>query len=147
MNGLLLRKVQGEKIVTDFAQVLLRIAVIELPTKSLQSEEAASRQTHNGNSDGAEAAMDERPYAVLSYYTISEIPGTLAIVRYTARGEKAENTGVAEEKFFDTPDDFCRVQDSVEDALLTGVDVCVMSDRPPETFEHIFKFLNEGTEL
>ena len=47
---------------------------------------------------------------------------------------------------FDTPEDFCRLQDDVEDALLTGVDVCVMSFHEPETFENINKYLIDNED-
>ena len=49
-------------------------------------------------------------------------------------------------RFFDTPEDFCRLQDDVEDALLTGVDVCVMSFHEPETFENINKYLIDNED-
>ena len=45
--------------------------------------------------------------------------------------------------------DFCKLQDDVEEALLTGIDVCVMSNHPPETFEEIAKYLtiNENGDV
>ena len=85
-------------------------------------------------SNGAKVGMDETAFATLSYYMVSEMPGTLAIVRYHARDDHDRTTAVAEDTFFDTPEDFCRLQNDVEDALLTGVDVCVMSNHPPEDF-------------
>jgi hypothetical protein len=72
---------------------------------------------------------------------VSEMPGTLAIVRYHARDDHDRTTAVGEDMFFDSPDDFCRLQDDVEDALLTGVDVCIMSNHPPEDFSEIDKYL------
>ena len=90
--------------------------------------------------------MDETAFATLSYYMVSEMPGTLAIVRYHARDDHDRTTAVAEDTFFDTPEDFCRLQDDVEDALLTGVDVCVMSFHEPETFENINKYLIDNED-
>ena len=93
--------------------------------------------------------MDETAFATLSYYCVSEMPGTLAVVRYHARDDHDRTTAVAEDTFFDTPDDFCRLQDDVEDALLTGVDVCVMSNHDPSVFPDINKFIqvNEDGDL
>ena len=90
--------------------------------------------------------MDETAFATLSYYMVSEMPGTLAIVRYHARDDHDRTTAVAEDTFFDTPEDFCRLQDDVEDALLTGVDVCVMSNHPPEDFDGINKYLLDNED-
>ena len=78
---------------------------------------------------GSGVAMDETAFATLSYYhcqrkCLERSPSC----RYHARDDHDRTTAVAEDTFFDTPDDFCRLQDDVEDALLTGVDVCVMSN-------------------
>ena len=80
--------------------------------------------------------MEETAFATLSYYMVSEMPGTLAIVRYHARDDHDRTTAVAEDTFFDTPDDFCSCR-MMSKTLLTGVDVCVMSNHLPETFDAI----------
>ncbi len=143
-NRLLLAKVQGEELVADFAKRFLVFAIRHISAEALQLEETTGGQTHNGDSNGAEVAMDEAAFATLSYYMVSEMPGTLAIVRYHARDDFS--TAVAEDTFFDTPNDFCRLQDDVEDALLTGVDVCVMSNHPPENFGEIAKYLLDNED-
>ena len=125
----------------DLAKFVLRVAVVEVAAESLQLEKPTGGETHNGNSSGAGVAMDETAFATLSYYMVSEMPGTLAIVRYHARDDHDRTTAVAEDNFFDTPDDYVRLQDDVEDALLTGVDVCVMSSHDPEVFPDINKFI------
>lgn len=128
----------------NLAKRLLIFATLHITPKPLELEETTGGQTHNGDSNGAEVAMDEAAYATLSYYMVSEMPGTLAIVRYHARDDFS--TAVAEDTFFDTPGDFCRLQDDVEDALLTGVDVCVMSNHPPENFGEIAKYLLDNED-
>jgi len=147
LNGFLLLKVQAEQRVTDLAKFLLRFATVKIAAETLQGEESTGRQTHNGDSNGARVGMDETAFATLSYYMVSELPGTLAVVRYHASDDKAQTIAVAEDLFFDTPDDFCRLQDDVEDSLLTGVDVCVMSNHPPETFSEINKYLIDDAEV
>ena len=133
----------------DLAKFLIGFASVQLSSEALQLKKPASRERHNESSGGGKAAMDETAFATLSYYMVSEMPGTLAIVRYHARDDHDRTTAVAEDTFFDTPDDFCRLQDDVEDALLTGVDVCVMSNHAPEVFPDIDKFitLNEDGDL
>ena len=145
-NSLLLLKVQGEERMADLAKFVLRFAIVKITPETLQLEEPASRERHNGNSKGSEVAMDETAFATLSYYLVSEMPGTLAIVRYHSRDDHDRTTAVAEDTFFDTPEDFCRLQDDVEDALLTGIDVCVMSNHEPETFESINKYLMDNED-
>ena len=140
-NSFLLLKVQGEERMADLAKFVLRFAVVKITPEAFQLEKTPGGETHNGNSSGAKVGMDETAFATLSYYMVSEMPGTLAIVRYHARDDHDRTTAVAEDTFFDTPEDFCRLQDDVEDALLTGVDVCVMSFHEPETFESIAKYL------
>lgn len=130
---------------TNLAKRFLVFTSGYITSQALQLEEPASRERHNGSSSGS-VAMDETAYATLSYYCVSELTGTLAVVRYHARDDHDRTTAVAEDMFFDTPDDFCRLQDDVEDALLTGVDVCVMSHHPPETFDAINKYLAENED-
>ena len=55
-------------------------------------------------------------------------------------------TAVTEDTFFRHSRRLLRLQDDVEDALLTGVDVCVMSFHEPETFESINKYLVDNED-
>lgn len=95
-----------------------------------------------------EVESDSTVFSQLCYYQASEMPGVLAVVRYHGRDDHDRTTAVTEDLFFDSPEDFCRLQDDVEDALLTGVDVCVLSHHPSDTFEDIHKFIeNSGEEI
>ena len=95
----------------DLAKFVLRVASVQISAETLQLEEPSSGERHNrGSKDGA-VAMDETVFATLSYYMVSEMPGTLAIVRYHAKDDHDRTTAVAEDTFFDTPDDFCRLQE------------------------------------
>ena len=133
----------------EFAKLLLRVAVVDVAAEAFQGEEPTGGETHNGVSDGAGVAMESESvaFATLFYYMVSEMPGVLGIVRYHARDDHDRTTAVGEDMFFDTPDDFCRLQNDVEDALMTGIDVCMMSAHPPETFEEIQKYLADDTEV
>ena len=129
LNRLLLTKIQLEKVVTDVSQLLWVRAAVKVSPKTFQDKEAPSGKGH---------------LAMLCYYRVEKIPGTLAIVRYHARNQAENIVGVAEDRFEDNPDDFCRLQEDVEQALMGGVDVCVMSPHDPATFERIQNFLPEG---
>ena len=129
-----------------FAKRFLIFATRHITAQTLQLEQPAGRHRHNESSD-SKVAMDETAFATLSYYMVSELPGTLAVVRYHATDGESSSIAVAEDLFFDTPDDFCRLQDDVEDALLSGVDICVMSHHEPETFSEINKYLVDDVEV
>ena len=141
VNSLLLAKVQVEEVVAYGAKLLLGFAILQITPEAFQLKETASGESHNEDSSSAEVPTDGTAFSTLSYYQCSEMPGTLAVVRYHARDDHDRTTAVAEDMFFDTPEDFCKLQDDVEEALLTGIDVCVMSNHPPETFEEIAKYL------
>ena len=133
-NNLLLTKVKLEQSVANVSQLLWIRAAVKVAPKAFQGKESAGGESH---------------LAMLCYYKLDAVPGTLAVVRYDARNKPAaarwlKQLGVAEDRFDDTPDDFCRLQEDVQEALMTGVDVCVMSPHDPETFEGINQFISGG---
>ena len=97
LNSLLLLKVQGEERMADLAKFLLRLTIVKVAPETLQLEESTGGETHNGNSSGAKVGMDETAFATLSYYMVSEMPGTLAIVRYHSRDDHDQNNSRAED--------------------------------------------------
>ena len=140
LNGLLLLKVQGEERMADLAKFVLRFAVVKITPETLQLEESTGGHPHNGSSSGAKVGMDETAFATLLLHGIGDAWD--ASNRQVSQDDHDRTTAVAEDTFFDTRD-FCRLQDDVEDALLTGVDVCVMSFHEPETFEAINKYAGQ----
>ena len=103
---LLLTKVQGEELVAQLAKRFLVFAIGDITAETLQLEETTGGQSHNGGSSGAKVGMDETAFATLSYYMVSEMPGTLAIVRYHARDDHDRTTAVAEDTFLILPRTF-----------------------------------------
>ena len=99
-NRLLLTKVQGEELVAQFAKRLLVFATSHITSEALQLEKPAGGERHNWDSSNGKAAMDETAFATLSYYMVSEMVGTLAIVRYNARDDHDRTTAVAEDTLF-----------------------------------------------
>ena len=86
-------------------------------------------------------------FSRLNYYCVSEIPNVIAIVRYTASNDHDQVMAVAEDMFFDTPEEYARLEHEVEDALLTGVDVTMLSNHDPENFPTIWGYLVDDTAV
>ena len=63
----------------DLAKFLIGFASVQISSEALQLEEPTGGQRHNEISSGAEVAMDETAFATLSYYCVSEMPGTLRL--------------------------------------------------------------------
>ena len=138
----LLVKIQFEERVTDLAQLLWVTATVQVAPELFQLEQPPSGERHN-EGKGEEDALESESatYALLSFYCVSEMPSVLAIARYHEYDDHDRTIAVAEDVFYDTADDFCRLEDQVEDALLSGIDVSIMSHHDPEEFPELFKYL------
>ena len=150
LHRLLLVKIELEQRVTNLAETLWIAAVRQVSPELLQQEQAVGREHHNGGSEGGVAMNNEaeaQVFSTLSFYMVSEMPSVLGIVRYHAYDDHDRTLAVAEDVFSDTPDDFCRIQDNVEDALMNGMDVCVMSNYEPDYFPDIAKFIENPDEV
>jgi hypothetical protein len=149
VNGLLLAQVKLQQRLGDFAELLWVVTVSEGTSDTFQLEEATGGEGHNGET--GEAQMQEAEsspvFSRLSYYCVSEIPNVLAIARYTAANDHDQVMAVAEDMFFDTEEDYARLEHEVEDALLTGVDVCVLSNHDPEHFPTIWGYLADDAAV
>lgn len=146
VDRLLLAQVKLQQRLRDFAELLWVLTVSDGSSHALQLEEPAVGKRHNGKE--VEAAMQESPvFSRLSYYCVSEIPNVLAIVRYTASNDHDQVMAVAEDMFFDTPEDYARIEHEVEDALLTGVDVSMLSNHDPEEFPTIWGYLVDDSAV
>ncbi len=147
-HGLLLVKVELEGRVADFSQLVYGVAAFHLAPDLLQLEKPSGRERHTEGSAGEAALNNEEASVVseLSYYIISPIPNIIGIVRYHARDDHDRTIGVGEDMFFDSPEEFCRMEREVEEALLSGIDVCVASDHEPDLFPEINKYLTETNE-
>lgn len=77
----------------------------------------------------------------ITYYTVSEVEGFLAVVRYTAYNPDGLPEAVCEDFYADDPDEFCRLEEDVEKALSGGIDTSIMSSYESDTFPVINTFL------
>tara|TARA_R100000005_G_C4960475_1_gene177363 strand:- start:79 stop:384 length:306 start_codon:yes stop_codon:yes gene_type:complete len=80
-------------------------------------------------------------YTTITYYTVSEADDMLAVARYTAYGVDKLPIAICEDFYQDTPDEFCRLEEDVETALVAGIDVSVMSHYESTVFPVISDYL------
>ena len=78
----------------------------------------------------------------ITYYQVSEGEGFLALVRYTAYSDDGLPMAICEEFYDDTPDEFCRLEEEVENALGNGIDTSIMSCYESSYFPVISAFLS-----
>ena len=83
-------------------------------------------------------------YSTLDYYSTSEIPGVLAIVRFTTSDDHERVFDVTEVVYSDTPEGYCRLEEDVPVALANGIDVSVLSHIDPELLPEINAFLADS---
>ena len=145
----LLLKVETEQRSSDFLERLNVSAGLELPLHALQLEHPAGCKSHSMEAvEGSRVEEEEVAYASLDYYCTQEIPGTLAVVRYTVDVDVFGGMCVSERAYPDRPEGFCDLQEDVPEALSAGIDVCVMSHVDPEILPEINAFLKDvGTEV
>ena len=87
-------------------------------------------------------------FSTLDYYSASEIPGVLAIVRFTTADDHDRVFDVTEVVYTDTPEGYCKIEEDVPEALAHGIDVAVLSHLDPEDLPEINAFLTDvGTEV
>lgn len=148
VNYLLLVQIKLQQRLSNLAQLVWAVAAPNSAPRTLQLEKPAVGESHNG--EEVEEAMPEAESPVfsrLNYYCVSEIPNVIAIVRYTASNDHDQVMAVAEDMFFDTAEDYARLEHEVEDALLTGVDVTMLSNHEPESFPTIWAYLVDDTAV
>ena len=144
---LLLAEVKTQEFFANLAQTLHRGAVRYFSLHQLELEEAAGGERHNEGVEGGPTMQEEYPVqSILTYYVAELLPGVIALTRYHAMDDHDRTLAVAEDIFFDTAEDFCRLQNEVEDSLMHGFDVCVISPHAPDTFEDINKFLEQDDD-
>ena len=93
-----------------------------------------------GQTDGMRS---RRPMELttITYYTISKHEDLLAIVRYTAYNPDGLPELICEDFYKDSPDEFCRLEHDAEKALVSGIDVSVMSHYESHIFPVISTYL------
>ena len=142
-------KVEGEQRSSDFLERLYVTTRLKLPLHALQLEQPAGGEGHS--MEGVERAVvdeEEAIYSTLDFYSTTEIPGTLAVVRYTIDADEYGGLSVSERAYPDRPEGWCDLESDVPEALSIGIDVSVLSHVDPEMLPEINQFLTDvGTEV
>ena len=139
--GLLLMQVQLEQRMSNLSQLLFGVDGFEIPSDALQLELASDGEGHDGE---ASWYSEEVIHSTLTYYMVQPITNVISIVRFHASDEESGFFDVTEDIFMDTPEEFCRFESEVSEALEAGIDVCVMSGYEPDTFPQINEYLADA---
>lgn len=140
-NTLLLGKVHLEDVTAGFLERLYVAAVANVSPHLLELEKPTSGESHNGEGEEINVNESEQVYATLNFYIASQMPRTLAVVRYTADLSDT-GPGVYERHYADTCDSREALQEDVTEALSFGINTAVLSHYPPECFPAISQFLH-----
>ena len=81
-------------------------------------------------------------FTTITFYSVSHVKDMLAVVRYTAYDDEGSPVAICEDHYGDTPEEFCRIEQDVETALVGGIDVSVMSHYESDMFPVISDYLN-----
>lgn len=90
-----------------------------------------------GSPDGPVTAK-----TTITYYELKKKQSFLALVRFTAYGEDGLAIKVFEGVYEDDPEEFCRLENDIETALLNGIDTSIQSEYQYEIFPVISSFLD-----
>lgn len=96
-----------------------------------------NKNGQNGGTSGS--PMD---FTTITYYTVSKSEDVLAIIRYTAYAPDGFPLAICEDLYKDEPEEFCRLEQDVETALVGGIDVSVMSHYESDIFPVISDYLS-----
>jgi hypothetical protein len=143
-------KVQGEQVSSDLLERIYVATRLKVSLHPLQLEEPPCGHSHNGfSSEEGDVEEESVVYSTLDFYCTSEIPGVLAIVRFTTSDDHERVFDVTEAVYTDTPEGYCKLEEDVPQALAHGIDVSVLSHVDPELFPEINAFLmdSDATEV
>jgi hypothetical protein len=144
---LLMTEPEIEELVSnvfDFAQIVATPDLIgEDPASELSFQrEFGSHDEGESSVVVEEEGIDYVP-TTLTFYVVSEVPGLSAIARFTAYDENGEVLVITEDTYGANTAERTRLDEEVEDALINGIDVVVMSHEDVETFPVIHSVLGE----
>ena len=143
LDHLLLSEEEIEQRIGDFLQ-LIDIATTGDDVSMLGSSEFPfQREIHDDDEVAADEDVEDFVPTVLTFYVSSEMPDTLALVRFTAQDEDSGIMLVSEDHYSETPDELIRLESDVHDCLMEGIDVSVLSHHDLNTFPYIESIIAE----
>ena len=146
-HHILVLKVQSEEFSSNLLESVYVATRLKLSLHPLQLEEPPSGHCHNEPVDEGSAVEEEEiVYSTLDFYCTSEIPGVLAIVRFTTSDDHERVFDVTEVLYADTPEGFCSIERDVPEALSNGIDAAVLTHLDSEELPEINAFLGDTSE-
>ena len=136
LDYLLLSQEEIEKRIADFLQ-LIDIATTADDVSVLGSSEVPFDGEIHDDEEAATGEVSEFVPTVLTFYVSSEMPDTLALVRYSALDDASGIMIVNEDVYRETPEELVRLETDVHECLMEGIDVAVLSHHQLETFPYI----------
>ena len=140
-HRLLLLKIHSEECVSDSLQLVGVAARLKISPHALQLKKLASGHSHNGFSSGQGVEEEGEELIVrstINFYSVSEIPDVLAIVRFITSDDHERVFDVTEVVYPNTPDSYCQLEQQVPDALANGIDVVLLSHLQAEDLPEIY---------
>lgn len=142
-------KIEGEQRCSNLLERLYVTTRLKLPLHALQLKHPAGGEGHSmEEAEGLGVEEEETVFSTLDYYHTSQIPGILAVVRYTIDADEFGGLSVSERVYPDTPEGWCGLEEDVPEALSAGIDVAILSHVDPEMLPEINQFLIDvGSEV
>ena len=136
LDHLLLSQEEIEERVANFLQ-LIDIATTADDVSVLSSGEVPFDAEIHDDEEAATGEVRELVPTILTFYVSSEMPDTLALVRYSALDDESGIMIVNEDVYRETPDELIRLETDVYECLAEGIDVSVLSHHDLDTFPYI----------
>lgn len=144
-NYLLMTEETIEQRIGDFLELVEIVAAGDRVTMLSSGEfpfEAEIHDDDEGDDDAwAEDVIEPVP-TVLTFYASSEIPDTLALVRFSAQDPESDIMLVSEDHYKETPAELARLESDVHDCLMEGIDVSVLSSHTLDTFPYLKQIID-----
>jgi hypothetical protein len=95
----------------------------------------------NKGQTGMNVSKRSMELTTITFYKVTEVEGFLAVVRFTAYNPDGLPELICEDFYSDSPEEFCRFEAEVEKALVSGIDVSIMSSYEADTFPVVHTYL------
>lgn len=144
LDYLLLSEEEIEQRIGNFLELVEIVAAGDRVAMLSSGEVSFEGEIHDDEEDDAwaEDLMEPVP-TVLTFYASSEIPDTLALVRFTAQDPESDIMLVSEDHYKETAEELARLESDVHDCLMEGIDVSVLSSHELDTFPYLKQIIDE----
>lgn len=140
-DHLLLSEIEVEEAVGNFLDLINAAARSDGLSMTESGELTFQGEGHDEDSEesGEEVQME----TTLTFYCVSEIPGCLAVARFTAKDEEGKTIAITEDYYKDVEEELTRLEYETEECMNEGIDVDIMSHHDIEIFPYIYSVLSD----